>query len=358
MFQPPRCPNRDCPRFTAPTPRFYTRQGFYHPKCRAHPVPRFRCRTCRRWFSRQTFRADYRDHKPHVNAQVVKQLTHGLGFRGTARLVGLSRRCLELKARKISRNALGLDHNLKRRVARFGLGLGGTFGGTLRVHFDEFETFEERRNTRPVTIAVAIESRTRFHYAAVAAPLRPRGKMTPARRKAVEEDEARFGPRRTRSRTACKVALRRVAAVEPHASSVTLHSDKKQSYGPIARWAFGNRPVAHLRTSSAMPRGQRNPLFPINNEEAELREKMSRLRRESWLVTKRRKFLNLHLALYSAWRNWVRPRTNQDKRSPGVILGYAPRRLRHEEVVAWRQDWGLRSPCPFVDGQRAVGDAA
>ncbi len=355
MFQPPRCPNRDCPRHADPTSRFFTRQGFYHPKCRTHRVPRFRCRTCRRGFSRQTFRADYRDHKPHVNAQVVKLLTHGTGFRGCARIVGLSRRCLELKARKISRNARWLDHNLKRRVARFGLTNGET---VKRVHFDEFETFEGRRNTRPVTIAVAIESRTRFHYAAVAAPIRPRGKMTEARRAAIEEEELRYGPRRTRSRTACKVALRRAARVEPGTRSVVLRTDKKRSYPAIAKWAFGTRRVEHIRTSSVLPRGQRNPLFPINNEEAEMREKLSRLRRESWLVTKRRKFLNLHLALYAAWRNWVRPRTNRDKRSPAMILGYAPRRLRHEELVAWRQDWGLRSPSPLVDGQWAVGEAA
>ncbi|MEM6676003.1 MAG: hypothetical protein AAF726_24350, partial [Planctomycetota bacterium] len=302
MFQPPRCPNPHCPEFKAPTPGFFTREGYYQPKCRAHPVPRFRCRTCGRGFSRQTFRADYRDHKPHVNAQVVKLLTHGTGFRGAARLVGLSRRCLELKARKISRNARWLDHNLKRRVARFELG----DRDVLRVHFDEFETFEERRTTRPVTIAVAIESRTRFHFSAVAAPIRPRGKMTPARRAAIEEDEVRFGPRRTRSRTACKVTLRRAARVVPDASVVELFTDKKPSYAPIANWAFRGKPIAHSQTSSTLPRGQRNPLFPINNEEAELREKLSRLRRESWLVTKRRRFLNLHLALYAAWRNWVR----------------------------------------------------
>ena len=354
MFEPPRCPNRDCRQFAAPTQRFFTRQGFFHPKCRAHPVPRFRCRTCGRGFSRQTFRADYCDHKPHVNAQVVKLLTHGNSFRGTARLVGLSRRCLELKARKISRNARWLDHNLKRRAAQLGL----ASRGVMRVHFDEFETFEERRRTRPVTIAVAIESRTRFHFAAVAAPIRPRGKMTPERLQAVEEDELRFGPRRTRSRAACKVALRRAAQVAPNATAIVLSTDKKRSYVPISKWAFKGKTIAHRQTSSKLPRGRRNPLFAINNEEGELREKLSRLRRESWLVTKRRKYLNLHLALYSAWRNWVRQRTNRDKRSPGMILGYAPRRLRHEEVVAWRQDWAMRSPCPFVDGQVTVGEAA
>jgi transposase-like protein len=355
VFQPPRCPNQDCPEFARPTPRFFTHQGSYHPKCRAHPVPRFRCRTCGRGFSRQTFRADYRDHKPHVNAQVIKQLTHGMGFRGTARLVGLSRRCLELKARKISRNARALDLNLKARVARFGLGHEGSL---MRVQFDEFETYEERRNTRPVTIAVAIESETRFHFAAVAAPIRPRGKMTKSRLAAIAAEEKRFGPRRTRSRTACRVALRRAAKVQPGGRFVYLHTDKKRSYPSIARWAFGVRRITHSRTSSRRPRGKRNPLFPINTEEADMRDKLSRLRRESWLVSKRRRFLNLHLALYSAWRNWARPRFNRDQLTPAELLGYAPRKLRHEELVGWRQDWGLRSPNPFEDGAIAVGEAA
>ena len=74
MVQPPRCPNRACPEHHHPTPRFYVRTGFYRPRCRSHPVPRFRCRTCERGFSRQTFRVDYRDHRPSLNDPLVRLL--------------------------------------------------------------------------------------------------------------------------------------------------------------------------------------------------------------------------------------------------------------------------------------------
>ena len=117
MFEPPRCPNEGCPEFTRPRPRFFVRRGSYRARCRPHPVPRFQCRTCRRGFSRQTFRADYRDRKPHLNVRVIEMLCSGVGFRQTARILGLTRNNLEAKARKISRNAGRLDRNLKARVA-------------------------------------------------------------------------------------------------------------------------------------------------------------------------------------------------------------------------------------------------
>ena len=249
-----------------------------------------------------------------------------------------------MKARKISRNSRHLDRNLKARAAARNREGAAT---SLRVHFDEFETFEGRRSTGPLSIAVAIESTTRFHFAAIAASIRPRREMAHGRRAAIASEERRLGARRDRSRAACRLALRRATATWPLARQALLHTGKKSTYPALASRAFAGRAFVHARTLSVLPRDVKNPLFPINNEEACLRERISRLRRESWLVTKDRTYLNLHLALYAAWRNWVRPRFNYDKKSPGQIVGHAPRRLRTEELIGWRQDWGPMSICPF-----------
>jgi transposase-like protein len=383
MFEPPRCPNPSCTHFQDPQPGFFVRKGSYRPKCRAHAVPRFKCRACELGFSRQTFRADYRDHKPSCNAAVIELLTQGLGFRGAARIVGLSRRCLELKARKASRNAAWLDRNLQHRGARWGLVDPST---PAAIQFDELETYEGGRRTRPLTIALAIDARTRFHYGAVAAPIRPRGKMTDARRAAIAASEAHHGPRRDRSRAACRIVLGRAARLQPAARTVELFTDEKSTYPGLAAKVFradasgtlatdtlatgssatGSsatgapavelRSLVHLRTKSVEPRTTRNPLFPINSEEADMRDKLGRLRRESWLVSKMCKYLNLHLALYSAWRNWARPRFNRDRETPGQLLGLADRPLRAAELIGWRQDWGALSPCPFGCGSHAPRD--
>jgi hypothetical protein len=44
---------------------------------------------------------DYRDHRPDLNPKLFELLASGVGLRQSSRVLGLSRRCLELKHRKI-----------------------------------------------------------------------------------------------------------------------------------------------------------------------------------------------------------------------------------------------------------------
>ena len=98
MFEPPRCPNTACPAHRNPRGRFYRRNGYYRPKCRATPVPRFVCRVCKRHFSRQTLRSDYRDHRPDLNQRVLSRICSGTGLRQTGRELELGKRNVELIA--------------------------------------------------------------------------------------------------------------------------------------------------------------------------------------------------------------------------------------------------------------------
>ncbi|MCA8974984.1 MAG: hypothetical protein KDC98_09695 [Planctomycetes bacterium] len=51
---------------------------------------------------------------------------------------------------------------------------------------------------------------------------------------------------------------------------------------------------------------------------------------------------------FAAYRNWHRRRHNDDPpdRTPGVVFGLAERSLAIAELLAWRQDWRLRSVHP------------
>ncbi|GDY02455.1 hypothetical protein LBMAG49_17840 [Planctomycetota bacterium] len=99
--------------------------------------------------------------------------------------------------------------------------------------------------------------------------------------------------------------------------------------------------MQHLTYSSKLARTTFNPLFPINLTEAMLRDNLGRLRRRSWLVSKRGNRLSLQLEMFVAYRNWLRPRTNQGDPNlcPGMVLGIVLRRLEVGELLAWRQDW-------------------
>jgi hypothetical protein len=275
---------------------------------------------------------DYRDHKPHLNAPLFRWVASGVGLRQTARSVGLSPRCAEEKFRKIGRHLWRLNLNLRKPLEE------GSF------QLDEFETYEGRRNTRPLSVPVLIEAESRFVVWAEAATIRPRGKMTPAREKAIEEDEGRFGRRVDQSRRALRRTLRRAAQMASGLKRLRLHTDEKSSYPRLAAEAFGAARLEHTTTHSEVVRGTWNPLFPINHTEAMLRDLLGRLRRESWLVSKKRRYLNLALQYFCAYRNYVRRRFNRDSASPAQLLGITRRRLLPTELLSWRQDWGARSP--------------
>ena len=337
MFVPPHCPNRNCPQYTDARPRFFKRNGFYGPKCRPRPVQRFRCRTCGLGFSRQTFRMDYRDHRPDLNAKLFTLISSGVGLRQASRTLGLSLRCTELKFRKIARHLRRLNLSLRDELESDDAGF----------HFDELESYEGQRNARPLSIPVLIESHSRFIVWAESATIRPRGKMTPKRRRDVERAERRHGIRRDCSPRAVARTLARGSPMASRAQCIVLQTDEKPSYPAAARRSFGKDRLSHQQTNSQLARGTWNPLFAINHEEALMRDLMGRLRRQSWLVSKRRRYLDLALQVHIAYRNLVRKRFNTDSESPAQLLGFAPRRLTPHEALSWRQERGRDSVHPL-----------
>jgi hypothetical protein len=103
-----------------------------------------------------------------------------------------------------------------------------------------------------------------------------------------------------------------------------------------------------------------NPLFPVNNTITMTRDNCGRLRRDSWLVSKRAEDLRHQLALYVVYRNYVRQRFNHDARheSPATFLGLLPRALTTEETARWRQNIGPLSVHPMSVNGEAVDLAA
>jgi hypothetical protein len=331
MFQPFRCPYDACRFHRAPVPEFCTRKGFYHPRCRHYPVPRFRCRGCRRTFSRQTFRADYRQKKPYLNATFLDLMVSCVGLRPAARFLRVARRTVERRFDWLARHAAWFHHNRLQ---------GAVLTGPFQL--DELESFEANRY-QPVTVPVLIERRTFFLLDTAVGPLRRKGRMTPRQRLRRAAHEALHGRRPSQSAVAVGRVLTRLRAVTSPAVRVVLESDEKPLYGQLARRLFGTRLV--WRTHSAVARRDRgNPLFPINHTNARLRHFMARLRRRTWCVSKRRGWLQAHLQVVALWVNYSRGITRRTKVTPAQALGITRRPYRPEELLAWRQDWGPLSP--------------
>ncbi|MCA8963761.1 MAG: hypothetical protein KDC48_02690 [Planctomycetes bacterium] len=338
---PPFCPSSICSAHEKPGRSWFTRDGYYRPKCRRLPVPRFRCRVCGRGFSRQTFRHDYGDHKPHTNAATYLHLVSGVGLRQTARLVGLDVHSVQGKLRKMARTCRRLHDNLcvELRATEYLL--------------DEEETYENA-SIRTVTMPVVIERETWFVVATTAGPIRRLAKAGSRRRRWQERDEKKNGRRPDASRACVRGALEDLRKRLPEGARIQLHSDLKSSYATLAKSVFGDA-VTHLRTPGRAARTTANPLFPINTTLAMTRDNNGRLRRKSWLVSKKAARLVEQMQLFACYRNYVRTRFNRDLpgETPGRLLGLIERNLQAHEVLAWSQRWGRRSIHPTsVDGSR------
>jgi transposase-like protein len=334
-FIPPRCPNRTCEQHARPVGRFFVRRGRYHVRCRDYPIPRFACLTCDKTFSRQTFRHDRGDRRPDSNERLFELLASGVGLRQCGRLLKLDIHSVVRKKHKIARTCAQLHTTLSRRLPA---------GRTYLL--DEEETYEGA-SIRPLTMPVLIEKDTWFVVATAVGPIRRLAPPGSHRRAMQEADERRHGRRPDTSNRCVTAVLERLAGKLGN-GSLLLRTDKKASYGRIAKNVFGDR-VVHETTPGTQIRTAYNPLFPINTTLAMTRDNCGRLRRRSWLVTKRARCLQEHLALFVVYRNYVRPRFNRDlpQSTPGRLLRLLPRPLIPAEVIAWRQDWGERSIHPM-----------
>lgn len=343
-FVPPRCPNTSCQQHRSPESRFYWRHGSYVARCRSEPVPRFRCRYCRKGFSRQTFRHDYRDRRPDANVLLFQLLASGVGLRQSTRVTGLRPTSVQKKMRKMGRTFRWLHRNLCTRLPA-----GKAF------LLDEEETYEGA-SIRPLTMPVLMERESWFVVALAVGPIRRLAPLGTKRRAWQDHEERHKGPRRDRSKRCVELTLGRLGqclGAEPF----VLRTDEKASYKTAVRERFGRR-AQHETTLGSLARTTSNPLFAINTTMAMTRDNNGRLRRKTWLVTKRARCLRLQLQIFLVFRNYVRQRFNRDKDlrfSSAAKLGLLPRAMAWSEPLGWRQDWGCRSIHPMsYRGDRTV----
>ena len=87
-FEPAFCPcsSPEC----AGAPGFqYQRRGTFTRACDGRQVQRFQCKRCKRTFSSQTFRVDYRTRTPHLDGLIFRDLVSKV----TQRQITRNREC-------------------------------------------------------------------------------------------------------------------------------------------------------------------------------------------------------------------------------------------------------------------------
>jgi transposase-like protein len=328
-FDPPLCPYPACPSRARGCFRF-ARWGHYLRKCDGRSAQRFRCLECRRTFSAQAFRLDYRLHRPRLHLDLWSHLVSKTTHRQAARMLGCSRRAVAHRLELLGDHCRAFHFERLRRLAE-----GGGVDGAWQL--DELETYEQDRRLQPLTVPVLIHRSSCFVVGVDVAPLPCRGGLSGKNRLRKAARERQFGLRRSGSRAAVERCLALLSSLT-EGRVVRVETDRKQTYPAILRQVLGGS-HRHVCTRSTVKRDRPNPLFPVNHTLAQLRDGVSRLVRRTWAASKRAMRLGWHLWIWICWRNYVRGVTNEAPlTTPAMILGAERRPLGKEELLGARVD--------------------
>ena len=273
----PFCPNPLCDlHLSKPPLGWFTPFGFYSTRTFGL-VPRFRCRSCGKTFSTQSFSLDYYAKRTVNHQDLLRRHASSEGLRALSRNLGLSCGTVQNRLDRLARQGIAL-HALLRRFAAPGEAV--CIDGM--VSFDVSQFF-------PNEITLSITSDSRFVLDMSHATRRRSGTRTPSQKDRADE----LYPRVSFERGAIGRTFREIldGVGEDRGTRggfpLVLITDEKREYQqalyrhPLFWGQDESHRVAHLRVHSELPRTYSNPLFPSNYLDREIRKDQANHHRET-----------------------------------------------------------------------------
>jgi len=300
MTDPDFCPYATCTFHTkAPPHRWWSSEGFHHTKAFG-PVARFRCSSCGRTFSVQTFSPHYYAKRVIDLQQLERLSASSMGTRALSRQFACS---------------CGTVTNRIDRIARQGIGLHSKLRKLADPHepfsYDDFVSFD-RSQYFPSNIGISMTGTSRFALGLSHAAVKRSGSMREDQkqhrdklyeglkfeRKAVERSFREHLDRLKRERL--------IGTANP----LIIYSDEKKEYARafrkhelFTRQDEGRR-CFHVTVNSKEPRTVHNPLFPSNYIDREIRKDQANHRRESTCFSRSPANTMSRLHAYLVWHNY------------------------------------------------------
>jgi hypothetical protein len=322
-FKPPFCPRRKCPEHLRRDPGGYrcVPRGSYS-TLQQQNIPRFRCLTCRRSFSRQTFATSYYLKRAHLLAPIAAGIVAGSAHRQIARSLLCAPSTVTRQSARLGRHGMlllarGLEH------------LAGRLQETIVI--DHFETFEFTQDF-PLGVATAVGSKSWFMYAIDPAPHRRGGRLSDEQKRRLEKRPSRNlkGGYEGSTRRLLDVLSPLPKSGEP----LPLVADGHQAY----RDAVADRKAPPEVRLSSFPNPKRGPkgsrrtreaierdhsMFPVDLLHMLMRHSLAHHRRETIAFGRRLNALMERFFLMCVWRNFVKGRSERkpDASTPAMHLG-------------------------------------
>ena len=314
-FRPPHCPWPECPEHQRRDGKYRFQRHASYSTRRSRNIPRFRCLTCRRTFSRSTFSTLYYAKRPELLQPIAAGLVAGSAFRQLARSLRCSKTTVARFSARIGRHAMLLHAYCLQHLVD---------GELEPIVFDHFETFEFTQDY-PVGVATPTGARSWFVYGLDPAPHGRGGRRSPVQQRRLDArpKRANRGRYTGSTRRTIDALLRLVPADE----SLSLISDAHADY-PRAIASHPEKSRIRLRRHANPVRGPKGSkrsgeaivrdraMFAVDLLHKIFRHTLAHHRRETIAFPRRLNGMlerRMHTVI---WRNLVKRRSERKRGSP------------------------------------------
>lgn len=336
-FQPPFCPWRDCSEHARREPGYRFRRHGYFATQQRRRIPRFRCSSCGRTFSRQSFSVSYYCKRPELLRKVAAGLVAGSAFRQLARSLACAPTTVARVSARLGRHAM-LLHAKSLAALRGKL--------TEPIVFDHFETFEFTQDL-PFGIGTSVGAESWFVYGLDPAPHGRGGRLSTSQRRRLKSRPKRA--LRGRYLGSTRRALDVLLDIKANDSPLVMRWDGHADYERAAA-RHPKRGQIHICTHPNPRRGPKGSkrsreaierdraMFPVDLLHKILRHSLAHHRRETIAFSRRLNAAMERMALTAIWRNFIKKRSERRSRSdpPAMILNLTDERWDWSRALAQR----------------------
>lgn len=247
------------------------RRGYFYVRILKSYRRRYFCLSCRQSFSNQTRHPTYRQKRPDLNTQIQKLLASGMAQRQAVRYLGCSKNTVDKKLLWLFNSLSKIERKSSPTV----------------LFIDEMESIEHTK-LKPLTIPIAVGCDYRI-YAMTVGRINAKGLLA-------GRSKRKYGHRKDEKLDAlhrCFSKLRSSFLKSPR----TIRTDESPFYKSLVKRYFPDS-IHETYSSRELTRKRKemvflnlekkvfDPLFPLNQRCAKLRQDIKRLSRRSWCTTK------------------------------------------------------------------------
>jgi hypothetical protein len=320
MTRPRFCPQPGCINHHKPNSRntWYRSAGTYLTQAFGM-VRRFRCTACGKYFSTQTFSIDYYSKRTISYQRLFTHLITTSSIRDMARDFSVSPTVILNKLARLARNSTVILQRLQQELSL-----------DEDLAADGFESFTVSQYF-PCHINLFAGKRSQLVYWYDYVTLRRKGRMTEEQKQRREQLEKRYraDPKGVEQSFHRGYDYMAHLICDGRKQSVVLNTDEHPAYQRAKRSALAFRTLHdqgrlyHRCVSSKAARTRRNPLFPVNYLDRQLRKDLSEHVRESVCFGRNVNRVMDRCSIYVLYHNLKKPyrESRRDYRSHAEVAG-------------------------------------